>query len=484
MPSIQNSRRTAISLLLALWTPISAFAQSFEESLLFAAPSFDGSARYISVGGAFHALGGEMSSVTDNPAGAAVYLHDRFELSIDLGIRKTESSYLSGGGNATESGMGMPLLGFNKVFSVAPDQSRRWFFGFVLRRELDFSRSIEVDARNPDNSIIDQWIDNSNGIAPNDLLGNGLLFERMAWETFLTDVQDSGNWSYTSFATGLNLDQSYRETSSGRRSALQFHLAGSSDHRWFYGVGIGIPLLNFNQQWTYLESGFDSNSTIDRFSLTEEYQTDAIGFNLNVGVIYRPVESLRLSLSYRSPSWYASNSNYTTSAESFFRDGGPNARTGYFNEGIEYSTTGAQRIGAGLAYVYKDRGFISFSCETSDAANTRLKSRDFSVDDINAQIEQQLQWSWTYRLGTEWNIEHWALRGGLVYSNSLDRFEDNSSLAYSLGLGYDFGGTRLDLGWSTAASEQQLQLYSSEYVPEVELSNRRNLVVLGVGFAF
>jgi opacity protein-like surface antigen len=461
-----------------------ARAQSFDESMLFAAPSQDGSARYISVGGAFHALGTDLSSVTDNPAAAAVYLHDRFEMSLDFGNMKTESLFLNGGGSSTESGIGLPLIGLNKNFSNAPDLSRRWFFGFVLRRELDFKQSIEVTAQNPDNSIIDQWIANSDGIAPNDLLSNGLLYERMAWETYLTDVQDSGLWSYTSFATGLDLDQRYIETRSGRRSTMQFHLAGSSDHRWFYGIGIGIPLLSMSQQWSYVESGFDTNSTVDRFALDEEYKTDAVGFNIGIGVIYRPVESFRISLSYRSPSWFASNSSYSTNIVSTFRDGGPDSRTGYFNEGIEYSMTGAQRLSAGLAYVYQDRGFVSFSCETSEASATRIKSRDFSVDDIQTQIDAQWQRLWTYRLGTEWNIAHWALRGGLVYSNSIDRIEDFSSTTYSLGLGYDFGGSRVDLGWNTARSQQQFQLYGSDYVPAVELSKRRNLLVIGLGFAF
>lgn|GEM_PF-1377324 len=461
-----------------------ALGQSFEESLLFAAPGIEGGPRYVAMGGAFHALGGEMSSIADNPAGAAVFLHGRLDVALGITGSQTESNYWNRSLSSSETDLALPLIGINTSFDWGSDAQKKWFFGFVLKRELGFDQSIEIEGVNPNSSIIDAWIDQSNGTPPDFLLNQGLLYERMGWETYLTDVADSASWGYTSFATGLDLNQRYSETRSGQRSLLQFHLAGSHDHRWFYGVGIGIPLLTYRQQWRYAESGFDGNSLVDRFDLTEEYQLDAVGFNLNVGVIYRPVEAFRVSASYRSPSWYASNAAFVTDLETVFRDGGPNAATSYFNEQIEYALTSPQKFGLGLAYVFKDRGLLSFGYEATDPSNLKVRGKGFSLEGLEQNLSNQLQWTQQFRMGGEILLGHWSLRGGYAYTQSTDQIVDRSLRAYSMGVGYDFGGSWIDFGWSIQRGSGQLELYNPTYTPPAELEQQRQGFVLGAGLAF
>lgn len=425
-----------------------------------------------------------MSSIVDNPAGAAVFLHGRLDIALGITGSQTRSNYWNRSLDGSETDVAFPLIGINTSFDWGTDPQKKWFFGMVLKRELGFDEQIEIEGVNPNSSIIDAWIDQSNGTPPAQLLNQGLLYERMAWETFLTDVVDSANWGYSSFATGLDLNQRYSESRSGQRSVLQFHLAGSHDHRWFYGVGIGIPLLSYRQQWRYAESGFDGNSLIDRFDMLEEYQLDAVGFNLNVGMIYRPVESFRVSASYRSPSWYASNASFVTDLETAFRDGGPNAFTSYFNEQIEYALTAPQKVGLGVAYVYKDRGLLSFGYEATDPSHLKVRGRGFSLEGLEQNLSDRLQWTQQFRLGGEFLVGHWSVRGGYAYTESTDQFLDRSLRSYSLGLGYDFGGSWIDLGWSHQRGAGQLELYSPAYTPPAELERSRQGFVLGAGLAF
>ena len=52
-------------------------AQGLFDALRFSDNSINGTARYMSMAGAFGALGGDPTSIMDNPAGLAIYRGDR-----------------------------------------------------------------------------------------------------------------------------------------------------------------------------------------------------------------------------------------------------------------------------------------------------------------------------------------------------------------------------------------------------------------------
>ena len=64
-------RKTAICIILAL-TAICGYAQTAYDALLFSEANYEGTARTTAMGNAFTALGGDLGSVTINPAGSAV----------------------------------------------------------------------------------------------------------------------------------------------------------------------------------------------------------------------------------------------------------------------------------------------------------------------------------------------------------------------------------------------------------------------------
>ena len=60
-----------------------AHSQSMHDLLRFTRPELKGTARYISLGGAFNALGGDLSAIKDNPAAAAVFLNSEIGLTLN-----------------------------------------------------------------------------------------------------------------------------------------------------------------------------------------------------------------------------------------------------------------------------------------------------------------------------------------------------------------------------------------------------------------
>ena len=52
-----------------------------------------GSARFQSMGGAFGALGGDLSAININPAGSAVFIDNQYELSFSNNKKSVKSNY-------------------------------------------------------------------------------------------------------------------------------------------------------------------------------------------------------------------------------------------------------------------------------------------------------------------------------------------------------------------------------------------------------
>ena len=79
---------------LALLLPAGAAAQSAVDAYNITPTQQRGTARFISMGGAFTSLGGDISSMTQNPAGLGIYRKSDIGLTFDVSIRnyKTDTN--------------------------------------------------------------------------------------------------------------------------------------------------------------------------------------------------------------------------------------------------------------------------------------------------------------------------------------------------------------------------------------------------------
>ena len=64
-------RIAIISIIMAL--PLAMMAQNAMDAYIVSSQQIKGTARYVSMGGAFTSLGGDPSSIVQNPAGIGVY---------------------------------------------------------------------------------------------------------------------------------------------------------------------------------------------------------------------------------------------------------------------------------------------------------------------------------------------------------------------------------------------------------------------------
>lgn len=460
-------------------------AQSVEEALLYSNDQLLGSARYVALGGAMGALGNDFSAVHDNPAGLSVFRRDRAEFSLGYGIQRTQANHYGQSTERSEGGFSLAQGGLVKGIESWNDEFNRYHFGISFRRMAQFDQEFLVSGQNPESSIIDQWIVNSNGTDPAQLINQGWLYEGMAWEGFLTDVLDSSVWSYTSFATGLDLQQDRRVVRSGGRDEILLSMAGSYDHRFFYGASLGIPFLSFNEESFYSESGFDEFSDVNDFSLIDRYNLNAIGVFLQLGVQYRINYWWRVGASYRSPSWFWSNASFDTELTTNFRDGGTAGPIAYFNDQITYRLSAPQRMSLSSAFVLGKSGFLAVEYRGVDMGRQRFRSSDFNLEDIDRAAEEGLQWVNELRVGAEYRLAKWSGRAGYQWANSVYKNEGNALNArqtMSLGLGYQLAKWRVDLAWRSHRLASDHFLYAEQFVAPSRLNQRSNWMVIGATF--
>ena len=70
-------KQIIISIFIAI-TSLSSFAQDYNDALRYADDNLQGTSRYQAMGGAFGALGGDLTAFAHNPAGSAVYNYGQF----------------------------------------------------------------------------------------------------------------------------------------------------------------------------------------------------------------------------------------------------------------------------------------------------------------------------------------------------------------------------------------------------------------------
>ena len=87
-----------------LTLPLVASAQGATDGYNFSQTDLKGTARFMSMGGAFGALGGDLSTLSQNPAGIGVYRHSEIGFTVDLDCQRatSNSSGLKVGQNQTK----------------------------------------------------------------------------------------------------------------------------------------------------------------------------------------------------------------------------------------------------------------------------------------------------------------------------------------------------------------------------------------------
>jgi hypothetical protein len=170
-------------------------SQNEVDALRYSRTTFGGTARYMAMGGAFGALGADFSTLSSNPAGIGLYKKSEFSFTPSLYFGKTKSEY--NGFQSDDSKTNFNVSNAGMVFSTEPNNHERSIlknlqFGIGLNRINNFNNRMLIQGNNDENSFVDTYVDNANGINYQDIeddpYGDYAFDLNLAWYDYLIDT--------------------------------------------------------------------------------------------------------------------------------------------------------------------------------------------------------------------------------------------------------------------------------------------------------
>lgn len=463
-------KNIAISLSLVL-VSFTLTAQDIFDGLRYSTQELSGTARFVGMGGAFGALGNDLSSIKVNPAGSAVFNSNAASFTFDYRRNNVDTQFGNpnlelGEASRSRSRLGMPQVGGVFVFeSNDPNTAvQKFTFGINYERTGNFNRNFRAFGTTTE-SIGDYFVNRANGIAVNNLFINdgesldgvyrfmgsnfGLEGQEalLGYQGFLISPESGANneTQYNSNIQGSSYGNDMIQRESGIKSVINFNLGFQVNDQLYVGANLNAHVINFDRYTSYFESVNNPQGEVLDLFYENDLRVRGSGFSMQLGAIY-VVEGLRLGASLTTPTWYNIEEDLTQGIDVLTENEGNIALfPDVINFFPSYSFRSPGKATASIAYVFGQSGLLSLDYTYQDFANQRFSSGL----GLNGQISNTFQSTHNLNIGGEYVYDVWSFRGGYNYTQSpfKDDFFFGDSHGYSLGLGYKFGNNNIDLAY-------------------------------------
>ena len=450
---------------LALLGVTGGYAQSAYDAAKIAQEDLSGTARFVGMGGAMSALGGDISTISTNPAGIGIYRSNDVMLTLGYSLTGTEAEF---GGNTFEkerARWNLNNIGFviaNKFSNVSP--LRYVNFGFNYKKSKSFyknmtmqgmlgslSQTYEIAALS-DGLTPDFWEDSRYGNFEHQDIG---WLSALAYNAFLigpsltndpTDYplldndgnhlsdengllyQDYGYYS-SNVADGYHSTYgTFRSRERGGIDEYDFNVSFNINDRFYLGVTFGAYDVSYDK-YTFYDEDYGNGAG---YFLESFNRINGSGFDMKIGTIFRPIEAspLRIGLSVHTPIFY--RLTYTTGAyiQSDVYMDDDQSTTGWYvdtyeqlgNRDMEYDfrLQTPWVFNGSLGYTVGNSLALGAEYEYENYSNMKFKDVDnYDMDPETNEVKYTLKGVHTLRLGAEYKpISTFAFRVGYNYSSA------------------------------------------------------------------
>ena len=493
------------------------YAQNAYDALRYSQQYTEGTARSMAMGNALTALGGDIGGITINPAASAVYRYSELVITPSVTTGSSNANYLGHSQHASKTRAGISNIGYVDSFNTGRKNAGlvSWSFGFAITKQNNFTNAREVYGRTNSSSWLSSLAYNTDGIYAPDMdlddkgnpyfQSNASWNSILAWNNTLLDTLPGTNNQYIAATENLNgydisvggdLDQKFRSISTGNITEATINLGGNFANKLYAGINIGIQSISYKYEEQYSEYALNSanfNSGFSNFSAAYRYTAAGTGINIKAGLIYVPLDWLRLGASISTPTWTYINEEWENGMNSSFNDGysqrivSPLGSYSYrLNSPFRWNVGAAVRLGV--------LGVISADFEQADYTQCKLvdSGYDLTFATENEEIKSVLAVQNIVRIGAEFNLNPaFAIRGGYQYYSSpySNKSADDSIHTGSFGLGYTAQcGFFADLTYQQLLKKQteQFSLYDDTNIPAPMGTAKNNnwKILLSLGLRF
>ncbi|MBU8892022.1 MAG: outer membrane protein transport protein [Bacteroidales bacterium] len=492
-------KKIYLILAIALAANTFVYSQYVDNALKFSDNNYTGTARFVGMGGAFGAIGGDFSSIAINPAGLGIYRSSELVFSPGLGYSSNSSTYINN--KVDESGYNVNLnnLGFVASYDLE-NSDTRWVnfnFGVGFNRINNFNNNIQFEGVN-NSSLMEVFINYANATTTDPYELDG-MYEFLIWDAFIMDFDTIANEFYNEITDEVFFDPDNFEINQrkiieteGSISEFNFSFGGNYAHKLYIGASIGITKLRYDEYTSHYETETSGVPIpfIDGFDFREHSKTEGTGYTLKFGAIYKPVDYLRVGASLHLPTFYDLDQEFYNEAfgyfDTFTADGSRSPVQTY----NYYLNTPLRAVGS-IGFQIGKIGLIDVDYEYADYSTMKMDDDENSqgVIDDNAQIETIYQETHNLRAGAEFRSGPIYFRAGGGFSTSPYTDEsinkDYQKITLSGGLGYREKNFFIDFAFSQTTSDYYLSAYTWDYNYELaKIENKLNNFILTFGFKF
>jgi len=494
-------KRLSLIIIIVLSIGSISFAQNADDALRYSRLFYTGTARFMSMGGAFTALGGDISSLSQNPAGLGVFRSSEITFTPQLEYFKSTSLFNNTSSNdyLYNFNLGQGGIVVNLIKNESESGLITLNFGYSFSRTSNLTQTIVINGKSSSSSLADYWADEANGNYKDQLAAN-VPDAYLAWSTYVIDSLPGSDNSYgTAYSNyGDNPPSVYGQnikrvvTNTGYTGEHAISIGGNYSNTLFFGATLGITTLSYESKYEHSESTDVSlPSKFTDFNYTLYYKDNGTGFNLKLGAIYKPIEILRIGFAFHSPTIYHINEYLYDNISTHFSDGGLYTQSNNATR-FSYGLTTPFRVLTGIALQVKKIALLSVDYEFVDYSAAKffdIGENNFDYTNTNQAIKNSLGMSNNIRLGAEVRLNSIYLRGGYgYYGKAWKSGQDNENQSYnsiSCGIGFREKNVFADFGFSTIANKDNYIMYSSSAGSAISnLNMTRNLFSVTLGYKF
>jgi opacity protein-like surface antigen len=297
-----------------------AGAQTIYDGTDLTRSDLTGTARFVGMGGAMSALGGDLSTMGTNPAGIGIYRSNDAAITFGYSMNNTDSKYDGNSFSAGKNHFGFDQAGFVFSTKVGNLTSLRYLnFGFNYHKRNSLYKNMtmqgmmgtfdgvnisQVHYMAQQASDFSSWV--THPITSSDIFEDA----EAGWLGAL-GVQSGyvHNRNFGSYVPS-EVDGFFISRERGGVDQYDFNMSMNFNDRVYLGLTLNAYDVNYDKYALWDER----YATGEGYAMNTYSKIKGSGFGLQIGAIVRPFETspLRIGLAIHTPAWY--RLTYTTGA--------------------------------------------------------------------------------------------------------------------------------------------------------------------------
>jgi hypothetical protein len=487
--------------------------------------------------GAFGALGGDASSLKDNPAGLGIFRKSEFTTTLDVLMQNTNSEW-----NRKKTEIDLFKYGFNNLsyiialptWRVESGQNGLQSSNFSLsyNKLKNFNKKSYIRSDYSASTITDYYAkfsnSNTGNLAPElydhaqyPMNGAANPYENidiswlstLAYNTWLMDpiVNTTTNW-VSILGDNEKAAPSYDLQEYGSIDEYSFGWSGNFSNKFYLGANINLQTLNYRSDSRYSETfSGDRSMNIDNILIMQ-----GMGYNLKLGAILVPVDFIRLGLSLHTPMFYNITMVNYADMSSKVNGTDPNLVESFTESTpenrLKYKQQTPMQFNVSAAFIVDTKALLSAEYVFNNYKGMRYQDTDGdyrSYNDVNDGINNKLNNSRTIKIGGEYKLTpNFALRAGFANTSSAtlpsatptfipnttrtdpEYFVHNKTNYLTAGIGYREAAWYIDMAYVNKLTDETFFAYNSSSLADgfkvspAKVNTTNNNIVISIGLRF